>query len=182
MYSEDIDTHRSLHEVEGWKEFQDATAHINPSSYLYDIRRFSHKVYAQLDAFESDHRYVVWIDGDVVVKKEVTEGFLKRLVKERMCAYLGRQQCYSETGFIIFDTEHEDFPEFRKRYRAQYDEKLLFLQDYWVDCIAFDVARQGLDTRNLTPDVFGMVSVFDKSPLAAYMDHDKGNLKYREER
>lgn len=171
---------RSLHDVSGWSEFQEQTAHIKPDSYLYDIRRFSHKVYAQLDAFKLEHRYIVWLDGDVVVKQNLTKPFLKRLLNGGFCAFLGRQGCYTETGFLIFDTKHDDFPEFERRYRAQYDQKLLLLQQYWIDCIAFDVSRHGLEANNLTPEVYGMVNVFDKSPLAPYMEHRKGNLKWRE--
>ena len=180
VYSEDqltIPTKR-LDEVPGWKEFQEDTKHIKPQSYLFDAVKFSHKVYAQLDAFKSGHRYVVWFDADVVFKSELTARFLKKLVRDHFCAYLGRNGCYTETGFIIFDTKHPDFPEFVKRYAEFYNERYLFLLDYWIDCTAFDKSRKGLQARNLTPDVTGMVSVFDKSPLKDICEHDKGALKY----
>lgn len=181
VYTEDEITfpHKKLHDVPGWGSFQEDTKHIEPQSYLYDARRFSHKVYAQLDAFESGERYVVWLDADIVVKKEITKRFLKGLLKENFCAFLGRQGCYTETGFIIFDTEHPDFPKFKERYSAIYNDRLLFMLPYWIDCLAFDAARDGLQARNLTPNVVGMVDVFSRSPLAEYMDHDKGNRKFR---
>ena len=180
VYTEDELTipHKRLHEVKGWESFQEDTKHIEPQSYLFDARRFSHKVYAQLDAFE-DSRYVVWLDADIVIKKEITKSFLKRLLKETMCAYLGRNGCYTETGFLIFDTKHPDFDTFKNRYAKYYDERLLFTLPYWIDCLAFDHARHGLECRNLTPDVSGMVDVFSRSPLKDHMQHDKGNLKYR---
>ena len=46
--------------------------------------------------------------------------------------------------------------------------------DYWIDCLAFDMARSDLSGRNLTPQGVGMVNVFPLSPLAEYMDHNKG--------
>ena len=107
--------------------------------------------------------------------------FLRSLLNERMCGFLGRHDCYTETGFLIFDTEHEDFPAFKKAYREYYDKRYIFECKCWIDCCAFDGARKGLDWYNLTPNAQGMISVFDISPLAPYMEHDKGALKYRRE-
>lgn len=183
VYTEDaltIPTKR-LHDVKGWESFQEDTKHIKPQTYLFDAKRFSHKVYSQLDAFESGERYVVWFDADIVFKKPFTPAFLKKLVKGHMCAYLGRNGCYTETGFLIFDTQHPDFDTFKHRYASFYDDRRLFQLAYWIDCLAFDKARKDLECNNLTPEVSGMVDVFSRSPLAEYMEHDKGNLKYRRE-
>lgn len=161
----------------GWQSFQDDTQHIRPENYLYNAAKFSHKVYAQLDAFESGERYIVWLDADIVFKKELTRNFLKKLVKGYFCAYLGRIGCYTETGFLIFDTHHPDFQTFKDRYRKVYDDRTLFLMDYWIDCLAFDEARKDLEAINLTPDVEGMVDVFSRSPLKDICYHNKGSLK-----
>jgi hypothetical protein len=180
VYTEDdltIPT-RPLDEVRGWSEFQEATKHLTPESYLFDARRFSHKVYAQLDAFESGHRYVVWLDADIVFKGDLTEKFLIGLLDGHMTAYLGRELCYTETGFIIFDTEHPDFDTFKHRYAEQYDDRLLFMNTYWIDCHAYESAKKGLSARNLTPEVAGMVDVFSRSPLKDICEHDKGARKY----
>jgi len=183
VYSEDEITfpHKKLHDVQGWESFYNDTAHLEPKNYLFDARRFCHKVYAQLDAFDSGERYIVWIDGDCVFTKDITKTFLKKLTKESFCAYLGRKGTYTETGFLIFDTEHDDFPRFKSRYRELYDKRLIFRLPYWIDCLAFDVSRDGLQARNLTPDVEGMVDVFSRSPLAPYIEHDKGARKFRRE-
>lgn len=175
-------TVKRLHDVPGWEDFQDSVAHIESLSYLYDAGRFAHKVYAQLDAFESDERYVVWLDADTVIKKPFDSSFLENLLNDKMCAYLGRKGTYTETGFLIFDTEHEDFPAFEKRYREMYDDRILFMLMYWIDCCAFDTSIQGLEVENLTPDAAGMVDVFSLSPLADYIEHNKGqgHGKYRE--
>jgi len=114
-----------------------------------------------------------------VFKKPFGKIFLKKLLKDHFCAYLGRELCYTETGFLIFDTEHDDFPKFKQRYRDIYDKRTLFQLPYWTDCHAFDTARQGLQARNLTPEAAGMVDVFCQSPLKDYMEHDKGNRKFR---
>ena len=169
---------RSLHDVPGWKEFVEATNHIEPEAYIFDAQRFCHKVYAQLDAFESGHRYVVWLDADVVVTKRFGEKFIKILLDGQMCAFLGRRSSYTETGFIAFDTHHPDFQEFKKRYREWYDKRYLFMLPYWIDCLAFDASKHGLSGKNLTPEAFGAVDVFSQSILKDYMEHDKGKLKH----
>ena len=186
MYTEDeittdLATVKPLSKVEGWSEFYHSTKHIEPQTYLFDANRFCHKVYAQLDAFKSRHRYVIWLDADCVVRKRFGPTLIKKLLDGHMCAYLGRQGCYTETGFIAFDTHHPDFPEFEKRYREIYDKKYLFLADYWIDCIAFDVAIQGLSANNMTPEAVGMVDVFSKSTIGEFIAHHKGqgHSKYR---
>lgn len=178
MYSEDqltIPT-RPLDKVSGWKSFQKDTQHIKAKNYLFDARKFSHKVYAQLDAFEHK-RYVVWLDSDIVVIGKLTKHFLKNLIKDHFCAYLGRNDCYTETGFLIFDTHHEDFLVFKQRYADYYNKRYLFELRFWIDCLAFDKAREGLQAKNLTPKVNGMVDVFSRSPLKDIFIHNKGNRK-----
>jgi hypothetical protein len=182
VYTEDeitIPNVRSLHDVPGWKEFVESTNHLEPQIYLFDAQRFCHKVYAQLDAFESNHRYVVWLDADVVVKKKWGQKFIKTILDGQMCAFLGRNQSYTETGFIAFDTHHPDFPEFKKRYREWYDKRYLFMLPYWIDCLAFDASKHELSQKNLTPNALGMADVFSQSILKDYMEHDKGMRKHR---
>ena len=180
VYSEDeltIPT-KPLKDVSGWQSFQDDTEHLEPLSYLYNARKFSHKVYAQLDAFESDHRYVVWLDADVLFTGEVTKDFLVGLLDGGFCAFLGRELTYTETGFLLFDTFHPEFPAFVTRYRDYYDKRYLFELTCWIDCMAFDAAREGLNATNLTPKAQGMIDVFSRSPLKDVLTHNKGNRKY----
>lgn len=170
---------RRLDDVPGWKEFVEDTNHIKPTNYLWDAQKFCHKVFAQLDTFERDDKYVLWLDADVVLKKEVPVSFLKNMVKKSFVAYLGRGSTYSETGFLLFNTEHPDFEKFKERYASFYRDKQIFRLRYWIDCLAFDAAREGLESNNISPGVEGMVDVFSRSRLADYMEHDKGNRKFR---
>jgi len=184
VYTEDKITFpvtKSLHDVDGWQSFQDDANHFNPETFLFDAQRFSHKVYAQLDAFESGERYVVWLDADCVAKAKLTPEFFIDLLDGHFCAFLGRKQTYTETGFLIFDTHHPDMEIFKHRYREFYDKRLLYLLDYWVDCSAFDSARKGLSGNNLTPEAEGMIDVFRRSPLGKVLDHDKGARIFRRE-
>jgi hypothetical protein len=96
-----------------------------------------------------------------------------------MCAFLGRRESYTETGFIAFDTHHPDFSEFRLRYSDYYLKRHIVLLPYWIDCLAFDAAKHELSQKNLSPEGRGMEDVFSQSPLSEYMQHDKGERKYR---
>lgn len=170
-------TIRRLQEVKGWQEFQDHTEQFSPQSFLYDARRFSHKVFALLDIFERGHRYIVWLDGDTVVKARFGVKFIKKLLKGKMCAHLGREGSYTETGFLAFDTWHEDFPQFRERYSSCYLDRMLFLLPFWTDCHAFDASRHKLRCQNLSQEGRGVEDVFSQSPLADFIIHNKGNRK-----
>jgi hypothetical protein len=172
---------KSLHDVPGWSKFVQATNHLEPQNYLFDAQRFCHKVYAMLDAFQSRHRYVVWIDADTEATAKFGQTRIKSLIDGKMCAFLGRRGSYTETGFIAFDTHHHDFPEFEKRFREFYDKRYLFLLDYWIDCTAFDASIANLETNNLTPEAAGMMNVFDRSVVGKFLRHDKGqgHGKYR---
>ncbi len=183
MYTEDEITFpnattKQLKDIPGWESFQEDTKEFTPKSYLFQASKFSHKVYAQLDAFKSEHRYVVWLDADIIVTGEITSRFLKKLVDGHFCAFLGRKVSHTESGFLIFDTEHPDFPKFVERYEVMYNERKLFMLDYWTDCHAFDKSRQGLQAMNLTPDAEGIVNVFKLSPISHLMKHNKGALKF----
>jgi len=163
-----------LQQVDGWADFYEHTHAFEPQNYLFDAQRFSHKVYAMLDAFESEHRYVVWLDIDLVFKKKFTANFFKKLVKDHCVAYLGRGGTYTETGCVIFDTEHPDFETFKHRLADLYNNRNIFKLPIYIDCMAIDVSMEGLEVKNLTPDVVGMVDVFSQSPLDEIMDHNKG--------
>lgn len=185
MYTEDQTTFpsvttRPLHDCDGWLEFVQDTSHVRPEGFIFELTKFGHKVFAQLDAFEnSDERYIVWLDADVVIHKDFTERDIVNLLDGEMCAFLGRQESYTETGFIAFDTHHPDFSVFKERYADYYRKRHIVLLPYWIDCLAFDASKHELSQTNLTPGGKGMQDVFSISPLSEYMSHDKGERKYQ---
>jgi hypothetical protein len=79
----------------------------------------------------------------------------------------------SRSGTIAFAASSR-----QHRYAEQYDDRLLFMNTYWIDCHAYESAKKGLSARNLTPEVAGMVDVFSRSPLKDICEHDKGARKY----
>lgn len=141
--------------------------------YTWDAQKFCRKVFAQDDCFDRDTE-VFWLDADSVTHSSVPVEFLRGLIQDVAVTYYGRTS-YTETGFIGFNTKHEDFPKFRKNYLAQFTEGKIFQQlKGWHDCIAFDIARQGVKGRDLSPGASGMTHVMATGPTAQFWAHNKG--------
>ena len=151
--------------------------HTRLNTFLFDAARFCHKVFAQMETCDQ-YDTVFWLDADIVTHKPVTASWLAQLLGPHMCCYLGRENTFSETGFVGFNTCHPDFDVFRQRYLAHYLEGGLFALPAWVDSLAFDQARAGLSGNNLSRDGKNFEHVFITSVLGEYMDHMKGHRKF----
>lgn len=150
-------------------------AHPRPEErkgFIWDAKRFCHKVFAQLDAAKAGEPFW-WIDADVLLLRKVP---LELLDQNELVTFLGRDS-YTETGLVGFNPQHKDWPDFEKRYREMYRLGLIYgLQNGWTDCHAFDWARDGRG-KNLTPGGQGFDNVMRQSVFAPYMAHYKGPLK-----
>jgi len=148
--------------------------------YRYNANAFCRKVFAQDHVFDEDET-VIWFDSDCLIKEPFPKDFFDEVLKDVPFAYLGRGKAYTETGWLGFKTDHPRFAEFRSKYLSYFTSGEIFTQLVgWHDCIAFDHARQGIKGNNLTPAAGGLNHVLGSSVLAPYMDHKKGNRKYRE--
>ena len=149
-----------------------------PPNFLYDVKRFCHKVFAQLEALK-EHDQFYWLDADVEMVEAPPLELLEEILGKSFVSFLGRNT-YSETGVIAFNGKHPDFDEFISRYGDCYNKWLIFNLPYWTDCHAFDWARSG-GGNNLTPVGFGVDNVLPDSSLGRYMVHHKGRLKLQME-
>jgi hypothetical protein len=141
--------------------------------FLWDAKRFCHKVFAQLDAAKDGGPFW-WIDADVAVSRKVPRMLLQQT---EVVTFLGRDS-YTETGLIGFNPEHPEWEWFADRYRGLYASGGLLALDCWTDCHAFDHAREGRG-ENLTPNGRGFENVMAESRFGPYMTHFKGPLKAR---
>ena len=182
-----VDT-RLFHDIPGWKEWFDrASKHAGSNGqshsgydYRYDALKFCRKVFAQEDVFDEE-QFVWWIDADCIIRQKIDESLMKRLLEDWAVAYLGRNgpQTYTETGVIGFNTSHPEFHRFRENYMSWITSGKIFSQlKGWHDCIAFDHARQGITSNNLTPRGEAMNNVIIDSPLGKYISHRKGPRKF----
>lgn len=139
--------------------------------FLWDAKRFCHKVFAQLDAMQDGEPFW-WVDADVALFQKVPESLLEQT---DFVTFMGRDS-YTETGLVGFNPKHPEFREFEKRYRSMYTDGTLLTLDYWTDCHAFDAAREGRG-KNLTPNGRAFDNVMRETEFGAYMAHFKGPLK-----
>jgi len=157
----------------------------NPKELAMGAVRFAHKSYAVIHAClaETD-KVVIWIDADTVTHSVVTSDWLDSLLPEDCyTSFLGRQNNYTECGFVMYDTNHDQNDHFMLMWKALYDSDKLFELPQWHDCMAYDVVRSTLEnkqlikTHNLSPDGRDYDHVFVTSELGTRMDHLKGPRK-----
>lgn len=147
--------------------------------------RFSYKSFSIMHAsLNTEARYLIWLDADVFTHTKLSNDFLETLVHEdKYVTYLGRENNYTETGFLIFNTSHEIHQSFMNNWRNIYVTDKIFKFPQWHDCFIFDRLREYTETRhnvkniNLSPWGKDFDHVFINSVLGDYMDHLKGDRK-----
>ena len=161
--------------VQGWR-----LKHIKSGyCFRFDAVKFCHMaMYPWHAARMVKDGILVWLDGDVVTFKDIPEGFVDGLLGNADVAYLGRAGAHSEIGFTAYRLPAA-LP-LLKRFHDLYSFDDVFKLREWHSAFCFDAARrefekQGLRTRDLTPNGFGHTWV--RSPLAQYLDHLKGKRK-----
>ena len=172
---------------EDQKEFVERWKDHKPESYLFDVVRFSHKVFALekcAAALKDTVDYLIWLDADVITKKPIDYEWLKEVLpgEGEVCSYLGRNQAdnlvdYSECGWVAYNMEYA--PTFLQNVKALYvNDEIKSLTGY-TDCHAFDAMRNAwaeLNFKNLSAGVKG-TDVWPFTKLAEKMVHRKGNRK-----
>ena len=154
------------------------------SRYLFEATRFSHKYYA-IDHFRqnSDARYIVWCDADVVATKNIPIDFLNSLVEEgKLWTRIGRPNVYPECGFMIWDTQNKYYDRYFQLMKWLYDEGALFQLEEWHDSYVWWAAEKYVEKEangNVSIDIGDGSSrhPFVTGPLGKYLDHLKGKRK-----
>lgn len=164
--------------IEKWKDHK-------PESYLWDIVKFSHKIFALekcADAVKDDIDYLIWLDADVISKHPITYDWLKSVLPadDEVVSYLGRDGFYSECGWVAYNLRAGGY-DLLNQMKNEY--VLGHFNDYtkgYTDCHVLDKCLFGKKAKNLssfyikdTTDI----DVWAKSLLAEKMAHRKGNRK-----
>lgn len=145
-------------------------------SYRFDALKFCHQaMYPREVARDMDEGILIWLDGDTYTHRHVCQDFIETLLGTSDCAYLGRGDKHSEIGFLAFR-----LPGARpllETYSDIYDSDAVFMLPEWHSAYVFDQARKqsSVTCRDLTPG--GKGHVWFQSPLAAVMDHMKGDKR-----
>ncbi len=187
-YNKEIQDHKYFcNKFKNYEQRQD--------DYRLNAFKFAFKIFAMKKALSiCSAEYLIWLDADIITIKPIRESFLNSLVdKNKYTSYLGRSHVkkenvrYSETGFIIFNTQHTLHSTFWKQIDEMYLGGKLFKLDSWTDSHVFDAVRTNLEKnerlQNINISDFGIRDVgneshvFVASILGDYMDHKKGSRK-----
>lgn len=160
----------------------------NGYDFNHDLWRFSRKLFAQYDVLQEHKGKVFWLDADLFIRKPISEDYLESLFNGSPLVFFGREELYTETGFVGFDTEYDRFNVFLENYINCLKKGIVFQLPRWQDCEVFDWARKqtGYEERNMSkffkipPDgkmKRSDLDVIHKSILGEYILHYKGNRK-----
>jgi hypothetical protein len=163
--------------------FKARYVNYKPSSWLFDVVRFSHKVFAAADAL-ADYRGVgVWLDADCVTYKDVPENFIESHLQGAYMALFKRRGYFTETGFWIIDGDHPQHVAFMEAWLDQYESGGFRSLANWTDCETLDTTvrrfeKAGLiKTVSLSGDFEREMHPMSFVEIGKYIDHCKGARK-----
>lgn len=165
---------------ERWKDWK-------PKSYLDDVVKFSHKVFALekcADALKDTVDYLIWLDADVITKKPVDYEWLKTVLPadDEVVSYLHRKGLHSECGWVAYNMKAGGY-ELLLQMKNEY--VLGNFSDYpkgATDCHVIDRCLEGKKFKDLCPFYVlneSDINVWVKSKLSERMTHRKGNRKHQ---
>jgi len=157
-----------------WKAKEKA----NGYSFRFDAYKFCRMVFTMHHAaHHCETEYMVWLDGDTVVRKEIPADLVQRALPEGFdYSYLGRAKKYTEAGFLVFKVP-EVLP-ILDMWVGYYTSGDFIYEDEWHSAWLFDRAREWFPTingYNLTPR--GSGHVIHQCWVGSIFDHCKGNRK-----
>lgn len=165
-------------------DFKSQHQHFQPPSFLFDVVRFSHKVYAAVEGLLHWDGLGIWLDADCVMLKEIPVDLLRSLVPgDALMALFKRPGLYSETGLWAFNGQHPQRQAFLKTWKSWYTTGAFRGLSNWTDCETLDATirrfeREGLaHTVSLSPQGAPNSHPMAVSVLAPYVDHCKGPRK-----
>ena len=145
--------------------------------------RFSHKVYAAVDALTDYQGIGVWMDADCITRQDIPSGFIENHLNKAYMAMFKRRGMYTETGFWIADCSNEHHAEFMASWVDWYDSGHFKTLSNWTDCETLDATVRAFEKAGLIKTV-SLSGEFDKemhpmakSTIGRYIDHCKGARK-----
>lgn len=162
--------------------FKNKNKHINPTSFLQDAVRFSHKSYCLYHAVNNcNSDLLFWLDADTEIYNNIDVDYLcKFLPTDCFTSYLGRSN-YSETGFLGFNLKHPALKEYFDLFKWYYDSNEIYNLEGQLDCHVYDATRlklekvQTIKSYNLSPQ--DVTKHHFNHVFSGFMIHYKGNRK-----
>jgi hypothetical protein len=163
-----------------WEQYVSKLPEDLRKSYLFQAHRFCFKVLSlNANYILPNNGYRVWIDADVLFKKEINANDLLNICEKNYLTYLGRDSFWhSECGFIIFKLNNYGNL-FLYRWLWYYTTARVILLPEWHDSFVFDVVRKEFSSKKIKNLSLNLDDrdVWDKTILNEYMVHLKGSMK-----
>lgn len=164
--------------IEKWKEHK-------PTSYLDDVVKFSHKIFALdkcADAVKDTVDYLIWLDADVITKNKIDYEWLQKVLPadDEVVSYLPRIGLHSECGFVTYNMKCGGAELLQQMKNEYLLDGILEYKKGVTDCHVLDFCLEGKKFKNLCPKyLYGQsdINVWPDTVLAERMVHRKGNRK-----
>ena len=152
-----------------------------PPSYMWDVVRYAHKVFAAVDGFRNYGGIGVWMDADCVTFKDIPAGFFEEQLGRSYIAIFNRTS-YTETGLWIVDCSHDLHQEFMETWASWYEsDAFSTIPGGWTDCHTLDATirkfKDAITVTNLSGDHADDIHPMSYSRIGEYIDHCKGPRK-----
>lgn len=166
-----------------------------PPGYYKEWNKLCHKSFAQWECYEKDPTGImVWMDADMKFRKPLDENVFKDLVKDKFCAYLGRDRVDTqseiyksaygqykllspETGVIVYNCNHPIAKDFFNTMKDIYMSMKLFELYDWSDTGVFYTCVKKFDKKHfndMTEHLPPVPSPLTISVLDEYLEHWMG--------
>ena len=168
----------------------------NKESFLWDAVRFANKVFCVINGVRNsaDYDYVVWLDADTNIFRPMPLNFLTGLLpQDTMVTYLGRENPslndggkYPECGFVGYNLKHPEIQNFISECEKLYTDDTVFKILEWHDSYVFwHLSKKFRSEKQIQVNDIGKWvgvkghHVFVNSVLGQYIDHMKGDRKFK---
>lgn len=173
----------STDKLQALQAFKLKHANYKAPNYLYDVVRFSHKVYAACDALRDYSGVGVWLDADCVTQKAIPDGFIESHLRDAYMAMFKRRGIYTETGFWVMDCANPVHRDFLGLWEDWYDSGRFVELNNWTDCETLDATVRKFEKAGQIKTV-SLSGEFERDmhpmrhvELGKYIQHLKGGLK-----
>lgn len=123
---------------------------IGTKGWIKDAVRFSHKSYCITHASKTIKTdLLIWLDADTELLSAVTHQYLReKLDTNSFVSYLGRDNRYSETGWLCFDMKNQYAADFFDKWEWYYNTDEIYKLNGQLDCHVFDAVREEFENTN----------------------------------
>ena len=174
-------TPRDITQIENLMAFKARHKEYIAPEFDVDVVRFSHKVYAAVNALMDYDGIGGWIDADCVPYKDIPLDFLMDSLGDSYIACFQRPGSYTETGFWLVNCGHEIHKPFMDLWQKWYDQDAFTQLPGWTDCHTLDATlfRSKAKVSNMSGEYGNDPSnhPMAKAEIAKYIDHCKGDRK-----